>query len=70
MTIHSTPEADAHSWSEAFGPMPQLILVEMVEHAIDTDGQGERTRAYTFQISVAVLDGDDKGIASRTSDVA
>ena len=42
VTIHPTPEADAHGWSEAFGPMPQLIPVEMVAGAIGTDGRGER----------------------------
>jgi hypothetical protein len=42
VTIHPTPEADAHGWSEAFGPTPQLIPVEMVATAIGTDGRGER----------------------------
>ena len=42
VTIHPTPEADAHGWSEAFGPTPQLIPVEMVAGAIGTDGRGER----------------------------
>jgi DNA invertase Pin-like site-specific DNA recombinase len=39
---HPTPEADAHGWSEAFGPVPHLIPVEMVAGAIGTDGRGER----------------------------
>jgi hypothetical protein len=33
-------------------------------------GRGERSRAYTFQISVTVLDGDGSSITSRSSDVA
>ena len=45
VTIHPTPEVDAHGWSEAFGPTPQLIPVEMVAGAIGTDGRGERGRA-------------------------
>ena len=45
VTIHPTPEADAHGWSEAFGPTPQLISVEMVAGAIGTDGRGERGSA-------------------------
>lgn len=49
---------------------PQLIPVEMVAKAIATDGRGERSRAYTFQISVTVLDGDGASIVSRASDVA
>ena len=70
VSIHPTPEADAHGWSEAFGPTPQLIPVEMVAGAIGTDGRGERSRAYTLRISVTVLDGDGASIVSRTSDVA
>ena len=37
VTIHPTPEADAHGWSEAFGSRP-LLLDEF-----STDGRGERS---------------------------
>ncbi|MFO7533095.1 MAG: hypothetical protein R6W93_11590 [Candidatus Limnocylindrales bacterium] len=33
-------------------------------------GRGERTRAYIFQITVTVLDGDGRSIVSRSSEVA
>ena len=52
VTIHPAPEADAHSWSDAFGPMPQLIPVEMVATAIGTDGRGERGSASLTHLSV------------------
>ncbi len=42
VTIHPTPEADAHGWSDAFGPEPLLIAVGVVADAIGTDGRGER----------------------------
>ncbi len=45
VTIHPTPEADAHGWSEAFGPTQPLIPVEMGAHAKGTDGRGERGSA-------------------------
>ena len=70
MTIHPTPEADAHGRSEAFGPTPQLTPVERVAGAIGTDGRGETTRAYTLQIVGTVLDGDGASIVSRVPDVA
>jgi hypothetical protein len=70
VTIYPTPEADAHGWSEAFGLTPQLIPVEMVAGAIGTDGRAERSRAYTFQIFVTVVDGDGESIVSRSSDAA
>ena len=50
--------------------MPQLIPVQMVAPALGRDGRGERSRAYTSQISVTVLDGDGGSIVSRSSDVA
>ena len=70
VTIHPTTEADAHGWSEAFGSTPQIIPVEMLAHAIGTDGRGERSRADTFQISVTILDGDGRRVVSRVSGVA
>jgi len=33
-------------------------------------GRGERSRAYTFQVFVTILDGDGASIVSRSSDVA
>jgi len=39
------PVSLGRGWSEAFGPTPQLIPVEMVAHAKGTDGRGERGRA-------------------------
>jgi hypothetical protein len=40
VTIHPTPEADAHGWSDAFGPVPLLLDAG---RAFSTDGRGERT---------------------------
>ena len=39
VTIHPTPEADAHGWSEAFGTLPLLLNAG---RAFSTDGRGER----------------------------
>jgi hypothetical protein len=39
VTIHPTPEADAHGWSDAFGPVPLLLDAG---RAFSTDGRGER----------------------------
>jgi len=39
VTIHPTPEADAHGWSDAFGPEPLLLSVAA---KVSTDGRGER----------------------------
>jgi hypothetical protein len=39
VTIHPTPEADAHGWSEAFGTVPLLLNAG---RAFSTDGRGER----------------------------
>lgn len=39
VTIHPTPEADAHGWSEAFGPEPVLLNAGL---ALSTYGRGER----------------------------
>ena len=51
VTIHPTPEADAHGWSEAFGPVPLLLNAG---RAFCTAGRGERIRAETFQLSYAI----------------
>ena len=40
--IHPTPEADAHGWSDAFGPDPLLLDIGALVH---NDGRGERDRA-------------------------
>lgn len=40
VTIHPTPEADAHGWSEAFGTLPLLLNAG---GASSTDGRGERS---------------------------
>ncbi len=40
--IHPTPEADAHGWSDAFGPDPLLLDIGA---EIGTYGRGERDRA-------------------------
>ncbi|MEO6207272.1 MAG: hypothetical protein ABIP77_04895 [Candidatus Limnocylindrales bacterium] len=39
VAIHPTPEADAHGWSDAFGPIPLLLNAG---RAFSTDGRGER----------------------------
>jgi hypothetical protein len=39
VTIHPTPEADAHGWSDAFGPEPVLLNAGP---KVSTDGRGER----------------------------
>ena len=39
VTIHPTPEADAHGWSDAFGLVPLLLNAG---RAFSTDGRGER----------------------------
>jgi DNA invertase Pin-like site-specific DNA recombinase len=39
VTIHPTPEADAHGWSDAFGSVPLLLNAG---RAFSTDGRGER----------------------------
>jgi DNA invertase Pin-like site-specific DNA recombinase len=39
VTIHPTPEADAHGWSDAFGAEPLLLSVG---GKVSTDGRGER----------------------------
>jgi hypothetical protein len=46
VTIHPTPEADAHGWSDAFGPEPLLLNAG---RAFSTDGRGERARASASQ---------------------
>lgn len=38
VTIHPTPEADAHGWSDAFGSEPMTL------NRFSTDGRGERCR--------------------------
>jgi hypothetical protein len=68
VTIHPTPEADAHGWSEAFGSTPQLIPVEMVAHAKGTDGRGERTRASISDVQVIrFVEPDSSGSADELS---
>ena len=39
VTIHPTPEADAHGWSDAFGSLPLLLNAG---RSFSTDGRGER----------------------------
>jgi hypothetical protein len=58
--LHLTDAAVAHGiW--AF--LPERL-------GISVNGRGERTRAYTFQIYVTIVDGDGRSIVSRSSDVA
>jgi len=52
VTIHPTPEADAHGWSEAFGTLPLLLNAG---RASSTDGRGERTSGDTIQLSVRIV---------------
>ena len=40
VTIHPTAEADAHGWSDAFGPVPLLLDAG---RASCPDGRGERS---------------------------
>ncbi len=49
VTIHPTPEADAHGWSHAFGTLPLLLNAG---RAFSTDGRGERSRADTIRVIV------------------
>jgi hypothetical protein len=51
MTIHPTPEADAHGWSDAFGNVP---LVLNAARSFSTYGRGERSRPETFQLSYGI----------------
>ena len=51
VTIHPTPEADAHGWSEAFGDAP---LIVRVGDRIATDGRGERSQPDTMRTSCSV----------------
>jgi hypothetical protein len=51
VTIHPTPEADAHGWSEAFGPVPLLLNAG---RAFCTAGRGERIRADTPSPSLLI----------------
>jgi hypothetical protein len=39
VAIHPTPEADAHGWSDAFGPVPLLLNAG---RSFSTYGRGER----------------------------
>ncbi len=51
VTIHPTPEADAHGWSEAFGTLPLLLNAG---RAFSTDGRGERRQTSTTDLTVPV----------------
>jgi len=52
VTIHPTPEADAHGWSDAFGSGPLLLNAG---RAFSTDGRGERSHTDTFQLTVSII---------------
>jgi hypothetical protein len=52
VAVHPTPEADAHGWSDAFGPAPLLIPVEIGAGEIGTDGRGERGSASLTRLRV------------------
>jgi hypothetical protein len=54
VTIHPTPEADAHGWSDAFGSGPLLLNAG---RAFSTDGRGERSHTDTFQLTVSIIGG-------------
>ena len=51
VTIHPTPEADAHGWSDAFGPVPLLLNAG---RAFSTDGRGERSSTNTLRVKVRI----------------
>jgi hypothetical protein len=48
VTIHPTPEADAHGWSDAFGPVPMLL------NGFSTDGRGERHSPATNDLPITM----------------
>lgn len=52
VTIHPTPEADAHGWSDAFGDAPLLLNAG---RTFSTDGRGERSGAHAFQLMYAIV---------------
>jgi len=51
VAIHPTPEADAHGWSDAFGPEPLLLNTG---RAFRTNGRGERSHTATTDVFVPV----------------
>ncbi len=51
VTIHPTPEADAHGWSDAFGTLPLLLDAG---RAFSTDGRGERDSPATNDLPVTM----------------
>ncbi|HEY8815009.1 MAG TPA: hypothetical protein VIP57_07895, partial [Candidatus Dormibacteraeota bacterium] len=61
VTIHPTPEADAHGWSDAFGAEPLLLSLG---GKVSTDGRGERSRPDGLRMIVRVIGPDDRGRAS------
>jgi len=67
VTIHPTPEADAHEWSDAFGSVPLLLNAG---RAFSTDGRGERIGADTIQLSVRIVGGGVRSDVHRSSEIA
>jgi hypothetical protein len=65
VTIHPTPEADAHGWSDAFGPVPLLLNAG---RAFSTDGRGERISATGSRLirGCQVTMGGDQGSVDVT----
>jgi hypothetical protein len=60
--VHPSEEAEAHGWATA--------MHGEFERKVRRYGRGERTRAYTFQVAVTIVDGGGDSIVSRSSDVA
>ena len=59
--LYPSEEAAAQGWATAMSG----------EFTANTsEWSGERSRAYTFQISVTVLEGNGRSIVSRSSEVA
>ena len=52
VTIHPTPEADAHGWSDAFGSAPLLLNAG---RTFSTYGRGERSGGHTFQLTYEIV---------------
>jgi hypothetical protein len=51
VTIHPTPEADAHGWSAAFGSVPLLLNAG---RTFSTDGRGERLSPETNDLPITM----------------
>ena len=60
--LYPSEEAAAQGWATA--------MSGEFTAKVRRNGRGERSRADTFQISVAIMDGDGTSVVSRVPDVA